>query len=106
MTQGDKMKQMLSGNEAIARGAYEAGVAVATGYPGTPSTEIMESLVQFKDIAIEWCPNEKVALDGSLYSSFLASFFMTTLLCDICHSCRLTHLHNPLESLPGGDAGT
>ncbi|MCD6352865.1 MAG: indolepyruvate ferredoxin oxidoreductase subunit alpha [Proteobacteria bacterium] len=57
------MKQMLSGNEGIARGAYEAGVTVATGYPGTPSTEIMESLLQFKNIAIEWCPNEKVALE-------------------------------------------
>lgn len=54
---------MLSGNEAIARGAYEAGVTVSTGYPGTPSTEIMESLLQFKEIAVEWCPNEKVALE-------------------------------------------
>ena len=57
------MKQMLSGNEGIAWGAYEAGATVATGYPGTPSTEVMDNLLQFKSIAIEWCPNEKVALE-------------------------------------------
>ncbi len=58
------MKELLSGNEAIARGAYEAGVAVATGYPGTPSTEILETLVRFKgDVYCEWSPNEKVAFE-------------------------------------------
>ena len=54
-------KALLSGNEAIARGAYEAGVRVATGYPGTPSTEILESLVQHEDVYVEWSTNEKVA---------------------------------------------
>ncbi len=57
------MKELLSGNEAIARGAYEAGVTVATGYPGTPSTEILEVAVRFADIYCEWSPNEKVALE-------------------------------------------
>ncbi len=57
------MKELLSGNEAIARGAYEAGVTVATGYPGTPSTEILEAAVRFGDIYCEWSPNEKVALE-------------------------------------------
>ena len=47
------MKQVLSGNEAIARGAYEAGVSFATGYPGTPSTEILENLVRYDDVAVE-----------------------------------------------------
>ena len=57
-------KQLLSGNEAIARGAWEAGVKVAAGYPGTPSTEILENLVRFKqDVYCEWSPNEKVALE-------------------------------------------
>ncbi len=57
-------KQLLSGNEAIARGAWEAGVKVAAGYPGTPSTEILENLVRFKqDVYCEWAPNEKVALE-------------------------------------------
>ena len=58
------MKKLLSGNEAIARGAYEAGVAVATGYPGTPSTEILEAIVEYKDeLYCEWSPNEKVAFE-------------------------------------------
>ena len=56
-------KSLLSGNEAIARGAYEAGVRVATGYPGTPSTEILESLVQHENVYVEWSTNEKVALE-------------------------------------------
>jgi indolepyruvate ferredoxin oxidoreductase alpha subunit len=56
--------ELLSGNEAIARGAYEAGVKVACGYPGTPSTEILENLVHFKDVVYcEWAPNEKVAFE-------------------------------------------
>ena len=58
------MKTLLSGNEAIARGAYEAGVTVAAGYPGTPSTEILENAVQYKDVMYcEWSPNEKVAFE-------------------------------------------
>jgi len=57
------MKVLLSGNEAIARGAYEAGVKVATAYPGTPSTEILENIVNYKEIYAEWSPNEKVALE-------------------------------------------
>ncbi len=56
-------KVLLSGNEAIARGAYEAGVKVATGYPGTPSTEILESLVLHDDVYVEWSTNEKVAFE-------------------------------------------
>jgi indolepyruvate ferredoxin oxidoreductase alpha subunit len=59
-------KVMLSGNEAIARGAYEAGVKVAAGYPGTPSTEILENIVRYPDIYAEWSPNEKVALEVAL----------------------------------------
>ncbi len=58
-----KQKIML-GNEAIARGAYEAGVKVSAAYPGTPSTEISENLVQYDDIYCEWSPNEKVATGG------------------------------------------
>jgi len=57
------MKVFLSGNEAIARGAYEAGVKVATAYPGTPSTEILENVINYKGIYAEWSPNEKVALE-------------------------------------------
>ena len=57
------MKVLLSGNEAVARGAYEGGVRVAAGYPGTPSTEILESIAQYPEIYAEWSPNEKVAFD-------------------------------------------
>ena len=58
------MKVLLSGNEAIARGAYEAGVKVCSAYPGTPSTEIFEELPKYKDaVYCEWAPNEKVATE-------------------------------------------
>ncbi|MCX7828241.1 MAG: indolepyruvate ferredoxin oxidoreductase subunit alpha [Thermanaerothrix sp.] len=56
-------KAILTGNEAIARGAWEAGLHVAAAYPGTPSTEILENLSQYKDVYSEWSPNEKVALE-------------------------------------------
>jgi indolepyruvate ferredoxin oxidoreductase alpha subunit len=55
--------RLLSGNEAIARGAFEAGVKVATAYPGTPSTEILESLARYEGVCAEWSPNEKVAVE-------------------------------------------
>ncbi|UCH36754.1 MAG: indolepyruvate ferredoxin oxidoreductase subunit alpha [Armatimonadota bacterium] len=55
--------RFLSGNEAIARGAYEAGVKLAAAYPGTPSTEILEALATYDGIHAQWSPNEKVALD-------------------------------------------
>jgi len=60
------MKKLLSGNEAIAMGAYHAGLRVAAAYPGTPSTEIMENLSRYKDIHAEWSPNEKVSLEVGL----------------------------------------
>ena len=57
-------KHLLSGNEAIARGAWEAGVRVCSAYPGTPSTEIFEALPQYRDaLYCEWAPNEKVAAE-------------------------------------------
>ena len=55
--------ELLSGNEAIAQGAWECGVAVGVGYPGTPSTETLENLAKHKDVYCEWAPNEKVALE-------------------------------------------
>ncbi len=60
----------MTGNEAIARGAYEAGLTFAAAYPGTPSTEILENIVQYKDnIYCEWAPNEKVALEAAIGAS-------------------------------------
>jgi indolepyruvate ferredoxin oxidoreductase alpha subunit len=55
--------QLLTGNEAIARAAYEAGVKVATAYPGTPSTEILENISRYKSIYCQWSVNEKVAME-------------------------------------------
>ncbi|MGB4017920.1 MAG: indolepyruvate ferredoxin oxidoreductase subunit alpha, partial [Syntrophomonadaceae bacterium] len=63
------MKRLLIGNEAIARGAYEAGASVATAYPGTPSTEIVSHLARYEDIYAEWAPNEKVALEVGIGAS-------------------------------------
>lgn len=62
-------KKILLGNEAIARGAYEAGVKVSSAYPGTPSTEVSESLVQYDEIYAEWAPNEKAAAETALGAS-------------------------------------
>lgn len=59
-------KKIMLGNEAIARGAYEAGVKVSAAYPGTPSTEISENIVQYKEIYAEWSPNEKVATEVAI----------------------------------------
>ena len=56
-------QQLMTGNEAIARGVYEAGVRFAAAYPGTPSTEILENLTNYKEIDAQWSPNEKVALE-------------------------------------------
>ncbi|NLC67690.1 MAG: indolepyruvate ferredoxin oxidoreductase subunit alpha [Clostridiaceae bacterium] len=63
------MKKLMLGNEAVARGAYEAGVMVATAYPGTPSTEITENIAKYDDIYAEWSPNEKVALEVAIGAS-------------------------------------
>jgi len=64
------MIQLLSGNEAVARGAWEAGVAVASAYPGTPSTEILETLARFPNVYAEWAPNEKVAVDVAVGAAY------------------------------------
>ena len=64
------MKKLLSGNQAIARGAWEAGCEVACAYPGTPSTEILESIAEYPEIKAEWSTNEKVALEVACGASY------------------------------------
>jgi len=65
------VKELMSGNEAIARGAYEAGVILASAYPGTPSTEILENIGQhYPEIRAGWAPNEKVALEVASGGSY------------------------------------
>ncbi|WP_129125442.1 indolepyruvate ferredoxin oxidoreductase subunit alpha [Geomonas oryzae] len=73
------MKEILSGNEAIARGAYEAGVKVACAYPGTPSTEILENTVRYKEIDSSWATNEKVALEVGIGASFVGARSLVTM---------------------------
>lgn len=63
------MRKLMIGNEAVARGAYEAGVRVVSSYPGTPSTEITENIVKYDDVYVEWAPNEKVAAEVAIGAS-------------------------------------
>ena len=62
--------KLMLGNEAIARGAFEAGVKVSSAYPGTPSTEISENLAKYDEVYTEWAPNEKVALEVAIGASY------------------------------------
>lgn len=63
------MKQLILGNEAVARGLYEAGCSFVSSYPGTPSTEITEAVAKYKEVYAEWAPNEKVALEAAFGAS-------------------------------------
>jgi indolepyruvate ferredoxin oxidoreductase alpha subunit len=73
------MKRLLSGNEAVARAAWEAGCAVGSGYPGTPSTEIMEAFAQYPGVYAEWAPNEKVALDAAIGAAYAGKRAISTM---------------------------
>src|SRR3972149_5702272 len=75
----EKTLQSLSGNEALALGAYHAGVQVATAYPGTPSTEILENLARFKDIYAEWSTNEKVAMEVAMGAAYTGARAMVSM---------------------------
>ncbi len=70
-------KKIMLGNEAIARGAYEAGVKVSSAYPGTPSTEVSENIVKYDGIYAEWAPNEKVATEVAIGASMAGVRSMT-----------------------------
>ena len=71
------MKQLMLGNAAVARGAYEAGVRVVSSYPGTPSTEITENIVKYDEIYAEWAPNEKVAAEVAIGASIAGARSMS-----------------------------
>ncbi len=73
------MIKMLSGNEAVARGAWEAGVAVASAYPGTPSTEILENFGRYPNVYAEWASNEKVALDVAIGAAYAGKRALATM---------------------------
>ena len=74
-----KGKSLMLGNEAVARAAYEAGVVVATAYPGTPSTEITENIAKYPQIYCEWSPNEKVALEVAIGAAFTGARAMCSM---------------------------
>ena len=69
----------MSGNEAIARGAYECGVSFASGYPGTPSTEILEAYSRYQGVYAEWSPNEKVALEVGIGAALAGARALVTM---------------------------
>lgn len=73
------MKKLMSGNEALARGAWEAGVRAAFGYPGTPSTEILENLSTYSGVYCEWSPNEKVAMEAAAGAAIAGARSMVTM---------------------------
>ena len=93
------MKKLLLGNAAVARGAYEAGVNVVSSYPGTPSTEITENIVQYPEIFVEWAPNEKVAAEVAIGSSIAGGRAMSC-----CKHVGLNVMADPVFTV--SDIGT
>ena len=74
------MRELLSGNEAVARGVFESGVRLASAYPGTPSTEILETLaMRFPSVYSQWSPNEKVAYEVAVGASIGGARTMVTM---------------------------
>ena len=73
------MKVLMSGNEAIARGAYECGARFGAGYPGTPSTEILEEFAKYPGVYAEWAPNEKVALEVGIGAALAGAKSLVTM---------------------------
>lgn len=73
------MKKLMTGNEALVRGAWEAGVLVASAYPGTPSTEILENMTGYKEVYSEWAPNEKVAFEAAVGASIAGARSMASM---------------------------
>ncbi len=95
-------KHILSGNEAVALGAYQAGIKVASAYPGTPSTEILQNFATYDGVYAEWAPNEKVALEVAIGSAMTGVRTLFT-----CKHVGLNVAADPLMTLaytgiPGG----
>ena len=77
--------ELLSGNEAIARGAYEAGACFASAYPGTPSTETLEAFCKYDGVYAEWASNEKVAVESALGASIAGVRALSTMKLSLIH---------------------
>lgn len=106
------MKQLMTGNEALARGAWEAGVHFASAYPGTPSTEILENISTYPDIYSEWAPNEKVALEAAIGASFAGGRSMAAMkhvglnvATDPMFTCAYTGVNGGLMIISADDPG-
>ena len=93
-------KKIMLGNEAIARGAWEAGVKVSSAYPGTPSTEMSENLVKYEGVYAEWAPNEKVALETAFGASLAGKRSYCAININSCsQTCKSGYLSLPLPRI-------
>lgn len=106
------MKRLLSGNEAIALGAWEAGIRYAAAYPGTPSTEILENLAGYTGVKAEWTSNEKVALDAALGAALAGCRSLAAMkhvgvnvAADTLFSAAYTGVHGGLVVVSADDPG-
>lgn len=106
------MKKLMLGNEAVARGAYEAGVTVVSSYPGTPSTEITEAIAKYDEIYSEWAPNEKVAMEVAIGASIGGARAMTAMkhvglnvAADPLFTCSYTGVNGGLVFAVADDPG-
>lgn len=106
------MKRLLSGNEAAARAAWEAGCTVASGYPGTPSTEILENFALFPGVYAEWAPNEKVGVDVALGAAYTGRRALSTMkhvglnvALDAFYGASMTGIEAGLVIVSGDDPG-
>lgn len=105
-------KKMMLGNDAIARGAYEAGVTVVSAYPGTPSTEVSECIAKYDEVYAEWAPNEKVAFEVSVGASFAGARTMVCMkhvgvnvAADPLFTCAYTGVSGGLVIMVADDPG-
>ncbi|WP_425487507.1 thiamine pyrophosphate-dependent enzyme [Metallosphaera tengchongensis] len=104
--------RLILGNEAIAYGALASGVSVAAGYPGTPSTEIIETLMKFKDVYAEWSSNEKIAFETAYGSAIMGARSLVTMkhvgmnvASDSIMSSSYTGVSGALVIVSAGDPG-
>lgn len=105
--EGKNVQHLLMGNEAIVRGALEAGINVAAGYPGTPSSEIIESFSQVakeRNLYVEWSTNEKVAVEVAAAASFAGLRSMCVMKQNGVNVASDFLLHLASSGTRGGDA--
>ena len=104
--------KIMLGNEAIARGAYEAGVKVSAAYPGTPSTEVSENIAKYDEVYAEWSPNEKVAMEVAIGASQAGTRSMASMkhvglnvAADPLYTCAYSGVNGGLVVVVADDPG-